>query len=146
LGEIPEDMVGEIHDIMRNSFAGFKPFEVSLQGVGVFPSMKYMRVVWVGFKDNREKLMQMQHVLEKNLAKLRFKLEKRFDPHLTIGRVRSAKGKTELMNFVLGHEDTEFGTVAIDKVVLKKSVLTPKGPIYSMIKEVELKRSQKTPR
>lgn len=138
LGEIPEDVIEKIHAAMQASLKSFQPFEVSLRSIGVFPSLKYMRVVWVGFREGREKLIQMQRSLDANLRELNFKPEQRFDPHLTIGRVKSQRGKEELRNFVLKHEDTDFGSALVDKVELKKSVLTPKGPIYSMVRVVEL--------
>lgn len=138
LGEISENSVEKIYTAMQLSLKSFQPFSVSLRSVGVFPSLKYMRVVWVGFKDGREKLIEMQRSLEPNLRELNFKPENRFDPHLTIGRVKSQRGKEELKNFVLSHADTDFGSVAVDKVELKKSVLTPKGPIYSAVREARL--------
>ncbi len=138
LGEIPEDAVEKIYAAMQLSLKSFQPFDVSLRSIGVFPSLKYMRVVWVGFKEGREKLIEMQRSLESNLRELNFKPENRFDPHLTIGRVKSQRGKEELKNFVLSHADTDFGSVAVDKVELKKSVLTPKGSIYSTVREVRL--------
>lgn len=142
LGEIPEDVIEKIYAAMQASLKSFQPFSVSLRSIGVFPNLKYMRVVWIGFKEGREKLIELQHSLDANLRKLNFKPENRFDPHLTIGRVKSPRGKEELKNFVLKHKDTDFGSAVIDKVELKKSVLTPKGAVYSTVKICELKISR----
>jgi len=142
LGEIPEDVIEKICVAMQESFKSFQPFNISLRSIGVFPSLKYMRVVWVGFEDGRKNLIEMQRSLDANLIGLKFKPENRFDPHLTIGRVKSQRGKEELKNFVLKHKDADFGSAVVDKVELKKSVLTPKGPIYSTVKTCELKISR----
>lgn len=139
LGEIDEARVEEIYRAMKKSFEPFSKFNVSIQGLGAFPSTNYMRVVWAGFKDNREKLIELQRALDSNLSLLNFKKEKRFEPHLTIGRVKSRRGKEELKAFVLKHRDTDFGSFSVDKIELKKSTLTPKGPIYSTVKACELK-------
>lgn len=138
LGEIPEDAVEKIHAAMQLSLKSFQPFSVSLRSIGVFPSLKYMRVVWIGIKEGRENLIEMQRGMEANLRELNFKPEQRFDPHLTIGRVKSQRGKEELKNFVLKHENTDFGSAVVDEVEFKKSVLTPKGPIYSTVRVVKL--------
>ncbi len=138
LGEIPEDAIEKIYAAMQASLKSFQPFEVSLRGIGTFPSLKYMRVVWIGIKEGREKLLEMQRSLEASLKELNFKPESRFDPHLTIGRVKSPRGKEELKDFVLRHANADFGSAFVDRVELKKSVFTPKGPIYSTVRVVGL--------
>jgi 2'-5' RNA ligase len=95
-------------------------------------------VVWIGLK-NKETLIEMNEALENNLRHLGFKEERRkFDPHLTIARTRSSRGKDELKNFVIKNSNKELGTCFIQSVKLKKSTLTPTGPIYQTIKEVKL--------
>jgi 2'-5' RNA ligase len=61
---------------------------------------------------------------------------KGFSPHLTIARVRSGRNKAELGNAVSKMKDLNFGKMPITCVRLKKSTLTPKGPIYTTIHEV----------
>ncbi len=138
LGEVPENLVDDILEAMHSSLSEFSSFDVSLYGTGVFPSMSYMRVVWVGFDENRECLIEMQKVLDSTLMPLGFAPDKRFYPHLTIARVKSRKGEAQLKEFVLENKDRSFGNTVVDSVHLKKSVLTPKGPVYSTIKEVKL--------
>jgi 2'-5' RNA ligase len=139
LGEIPEDKIEDICRAMEASFSGYAPFEVSLEGMGAFPSLKYIRVIWIGFGENRERLIEMQEALEGNLKGLGFRPEKRgFDPHLTLGRVKSPRGKEELRDFLTNNRGRRFGPFLVDRVKLKKSVLTPKGPVYSTLKEVLL--------
>lgn len=139
LGEIPESDVEKIHSAMLAAFAAFKPFEVSLRGIGVFPSLSYMRVVWIGFEKGRKELIAAQRALDKELSKLGFKTEKSFEPHLTIARVRSPVGKEELKKFILARKEGDFGSARIEKVAFKKSVLTPKGPIYTTLRECTLR-------
>ncbi len=138
LGEVPEDSVDGIQKAMDSSLSDFGPFDTSIYGTGVFPSMSYMRVVWVGFDENRERLIEMQKVLDSTLMPLGFAPDKRFHPHITIARVKSRKGEVQLKEFVLENKDRSFGSTTVDSVHLKKSVLTPKGPVYSTIKEVKL--------
>jgi|Deesub1362A_J573_1020465.scaffolds.fasta_scaffold01029_3 2'-5' RNA ligase len=139
LGEVGEDMVGDIYDAMIKAFSPFSPFEVSLRGVGVFPSLRYIRVIWVGIEENKEKLIEMQSRLEENLSSLGIgKERKKFDPHLTLARVRSPRGREDVKDFVVENATRSFGKALVDKVELKRSTLTPKGPIYSTIKSVAL--------
>jgi 2'-5' RNA ligase len=138
LGEVKEELIPEISAAMEDALQGIEPFDAALKGLGTFPSLNYMRVVWVGIEKNRERLIEVQRSLDKRLAKLGFQRDKRFHPHLTLARVKSPKGKGELREFIVQHADTDFGAVRIERVELKKSVLTPKGPIYTTITTHEL--------
>ncbi len=138
LGEIREEVVDDIHSIMEESFDGIRRVNVNLKGVGVFPNLRKIRVVWVGIEDSKEILINMQDRLEENISRLGFRRDKRFTPHLTIGRVKSAKNKETLVEMIRAMNDKEIGEISIDRVLLKKSVLTPKGPIYTKLKEVVL--------
>lgn len=139
LGEIQEGDVEKIHAAMCSAFDAFGAFEVSLRGIGVFPSLSYARVVWIGFEKGREKLIDMQRALDEELGKLGFGREKKFEPHLTIARVKSPLGKEELKKFVLARKESEFGSAAVEKIELKKSVLTPRGAIYTTLRECALR-------
>ncbi len=130
-GEIREDSVPGITAAMDRALAGFKPFEASLKGLGVFPSTKFMRVLWVGITNGR--IVEMQRALDSEFHKLGFPREKRFHPHITLARIKSPRGLGKVRDFLRRHADEEYGTVSVDRVELKKSVLTPEGPIYSGI-------------
>jgi len=138
LGEVDEGRIGEIHSAMQEGLEGIAPFRVALQGMGAFPSFSYVRVVWIGVEEGKEPLMEMQRRLDDELAPLGFKREKRFEPHLTIGRLKSAKNKEKLVEVLKRKADQPFGEFQTESVTLKKSTLTPKGPIYEKLREVML--------
>jgi 2'-5' RNA ligase len=54
---------------------------------------------------------------------------------LTIARVKSGKNKAELARFIGENANFEFGTVRAECLRLKRSDLTPRGPVYSTLKE-----------
>lgn len=135
LGDIHPTMVDAVHEEMKS--VSFTPFDVELRGLGVFPNMKYLRVVWAGIRKGADELGNVFDQLEPRLRKLGFKPDlKGFSPHLTIARVRTGRNKAELSRCVEELADYEFGVLRADCLRLKKSVLTPKGPIYSTLKEV----------
>jgi len=135
LGDVHPTMIDAIHEEMEG--VSFTPFDVELRGLGVFPNLKYVRVVWAGIHEGADKLSRVFDQLEPRLRKLGFKPDpKGFSPHLTIARVRTAHNKAELIQCVKELEDHKFGVLRADCLRLKKSVLTPKGPIYSTLKEV----------
>jgi 2'-5' RNA ligase len=150
LGNIHPTMISPIHQAMEG--VSFIPFDVELTGLGVFPNLKYIRVVWAGIHKGADELKEIFDQLEPRLRKLGFKIfdqleprlrklgfkpdRKGFSPHLTIARVRTAHNKAELVRCIEELADYEFGILRADCLRLKKSILTPKGPIYSTLKEV----------
>lgn len=135
LGDITLQMIDRIHGAMGNAL--FSAFDCKIQGLGVFPDLRYPRVVWGGITKGSTELRGIFDQLEPNLRQLGLKPDsKGFSPHLTLARVRTGRNKAQLSNFIQASADYEFGVVKADCLRLKKSVLTPQGPIYSVLKEV----------
>jgi len=138
LGDTDEQIIEDIEKIIKNSVSEIKPFNVQLNGTGVFPNPSYVRVVWIGMQ-NSEQIAEISSRINERITSLGFEKEKRkFSPHLTISRVKSAKNKDQLLNVVEKYSDVEFADLTINSVCLKKSDLTPKGPIYTTLKEVKI--------
>ncbi|MBM4241208.1 MAG: RNA 2',3'-cyclic phosphodiesterase [Euryarchaeota archaeon] len=137
-GEITEEKANEIIALTEDKVQDKTPFELSIKGLGVFPNMRYIRVLWLGVVDP-EPFSKLLMDFDENFLKLDFRKERSYIPHLTIGRVKGAKNKDELISKINELEEAEIGKMQVDKIVLKKSELTPEGPIYTDLKEFELK-------
>ena len=134
LGNITLHMVDSIHEEMKQVF--ITPFDIELSGLGVFPSPRYARIVWAGIRKGSDELVSVFDQLEPRLRSLGFKRDsKGFSPHLTIARVRTGRHKAELVKCVEELVDYEFGIIQAARLKLKRSVLTPRGPIYTTMRE-----------
>lgn len=134
LGNITPNMVDKIFEGMRK--VQFVPFDVKIQGVGAFPDLRYPRVVWAGIREGANQLRGIFSQLESYLRSLGFNPDpKGFSPHLTIARVKSGRNKAALVKFLMENVNYEFGVVRAECLRLKRSDLTPKGPIYSTLRE-----------
>src|SRR5262245_40812266 len=84
LGQVPDE---QVHDITRElgmASRRFSPFELSIAGLGAFPSPRSLRVFWVGVKDESGQLSRLQETCQTHLSKLGFEPEAReYSPHLT---------------------------------------------------------------
>ena len=135
LGNITMPMVDSIYEALQK--VSFSPFDVEIRGLGAFPKLQYARVIWAGIRNGAEQLSNISGQLEPQLRELGFRPDpKGFSPHLTIARVKSGRNKAELIGCMKDSVDYEFGIVKAECLRLKRSVLTPKGPIYSTLKEV----------
>lgn len=134
LGNITPSMVEKVFEEMKK--VSFSPFNVKIRGIGAFPSTRNPRVIWAGIVEGVEQLRNIFNQLEPRLRSLGFPPDpKGFSPHLTIARVRSERKRAELVKFIIENAGYEFGTVKAERLRLKRSDLTPKGPIYSTLKE-----------
>jgi 2'-5' RNA ligase len=134
LGNITPNMVDRIFEGMQK--VQFIPFNVKIQGVGAFPDMRYPRVVWAGIREGANQLRGIFSQLEPYIRNLGFAPDpKGFSPHLTIARVKSGRNKAVLAKFLAENVNYEFGIVRAECLRLKRSDLTPKGPIYSTLRE-----------
>jgi 2'-5' RNA ligase len=137
LGDVTPAMAEKVFDEMKK--IQFTPFNVQIKGIGVFPDLRYPRVVWAGITEGADQLKSVFSQLEPRLRRLGFTPDsKGFSPHLTIARVRSGRNKAQLAEFITENANYEFGAINAKCLRLKKSTLTPKGPIYSTLKEVKL--------
>ncbi len=134
LGDITLNTAEKIFAEMQ--LVKFKPFPVQLTGLGVFPSLNYPRVLWAGMAQGASQLREIFDQLEPRLQSLGLPPDRNaFSPHLTIARVRSARNKSQLAEFVTKHSEYDFGSIEAKCLRLKRSELTPRGPIYSTLKE-----------
>lgn len=128
LGATDESKIPKI----KKELAGIKFSSIKLKckGVGVFPSEKFIRVVWCGLEEDEgfKQLKEVAAEVERRMMAMGFeKNDYPFSPHLTIGRPRD---KIDLATFLKKHKSDEFGDFTVNEIKLKKSTLTPKGPIY----------------
>ncbi len=113
-------------------------FDSKVSGVGAFPGLKNPRVVWLGADGDYSCLHRQVETL---LSGKGFKKEQRkFIPHATLARITYLSGtrKKELISAIDSLRGFDVGHMLVDSVKLKKSTLTPQGPIYETLHEVRL--------
>ncbi|MDW5563482.1 MAG: RNA 2',3'-cyclic phosphodiesterase [Methanomassiliicoccus sp.] len=138
LGETPESKVQGIVDTMKEAAQGIEPFEVQLKGAGAFPTKNRIRVIWVGMNDTLP-MGTMATRLDESLSRQGFERERRpFAPHLTMARTKVEASNPVLRQLIDNNAHNEFGTIFVDRIRLKKSILTKCGPQYSTVEEILL--------
>ncbi len=137
LGEIDRSTLENIKKILDEAKI-FKRFNIHVKGLGAFPNVAKPRVIWVGVEEGFEKLREIRRFIDEKTSGLRIHVDQHdFQPHITIARVKTAlppKAAQILMNY----SSEDFGYSPVSKLILKKSLLTPRGPIYTDLHIVEL--------
>lgn len=130
LGDVEEGKIERIKKVLGT--IRFTAIKTKLTRIGLFPNENYVRVVWIGLS-NEQEIIDLQKQIDFCLAKF-FGNERDFQPHVTLARVKfvhDKKGLAEAINKIK-IEPMEF---EIKSFKLKKSTLTPQGPIYEDIEE-----------
>jgi len=133
-GEISDFQINKIKRALEQ--VKMRKLEARLGKLGVFPSINFVRVIWIGVEP-AEEIKKMQEEIDSLLEKEKFRREKKFESHITLARVKSVKDKKEFIK-KLKEIIVEPIKFSIEKFSLEKSTLTSKGPIYETIKEFEL--------
>ena len=142
LGDTDPDRVDEIEAAIQRAVdeAGVDPFDCTIEGLGVFPSLDYISVVWAGVREREGAavLSRLHDTVETELTALGFDAEAHdFTPHVTLARMDDARGKSLVREVVRNHEPT-VGTFRVDDVRLTESRLTDTGPVYETVAAVGL--------
>jgi 2'-5' RNA ligase len=134
LGEISDFQVNKIKEILKK--IKLNKFRAKLNSIGIFPNENFIRVVWVGLEPN-DKFNDLRNEIEKELEKAGFKKDERFESHVTLTRIKWLKDKKNFVEKIkkIKVKSLEF---EVEDIKLKKSALSPKGPVYEDIFKVNL--------
>jgi 2'-5' RNA ligase len=148
LGNIAADRTGEIIAAMKKAAGDISPFQLKVEGPGVFPNPRRVQVAWVGLGGELETLGELQERMESEMEKLGFTRETRkFTPHLTLARVRdqATPDERQRLGKIITEIDFKAGNIDVNTICLMKSQLTRQGAIYTRIGSVSLKKSLVNP-
>jgi len=156
-GDITPDTCDAIIGRMPEMTAGFLPITLRLEKMGAFPNLRKPRVIWAGVEEGGREIISVHRRVLEIVESLGFKEDKKFSPHVTVGRVRlqqgsqnkfAHRGQGEPGSFAGDRRDRD-SIESLNKLVnamenvhyisedcirgisLMESVLTPKGAIYS---------------
>jgi len=138
LGDTEERKIEKISTMLAEKCNGFGGFDISLTGTGLFRSIIDPRVIWAGIKES-ERLRLLNSLIKAGLGDVDVKIEDRdFNPHLTLGRIKSINDKENLKSLFEKSSDEELQLVAISEVILYESILQQTGPVYKPIGKYSL--------
>lgn len=115
-------------------------FRIGLEQLGAFPSLNAPRVIWIGLAEGKERVMHLAHVIEQEAVALQRRKEERpFAAHLTIGRLRSERHRSALVQQLREVSWQPPAAWQVTSLTLYHSVLGSAGPRYTVLAEFPLK-------
>ena len=139
LGEVEEKRIPKIERSLDMAVDGITTFTLSVSGMGIFPDLRSPRVVWIGLKEEGNNLIKLHKGVEEELKKIGFPSEeRRFTPHITLGRIRSNRNIEKLLKLIDAEKGIDTGGFEVSEIHLIKSELKPSGAVYTELYSVML--------
>ncbi|WP_247730883.1 RNA 2',3'-cyclic phosphodiesterase [Halovivax limisalsi] len=156
LGEVDPARVSTIERELAAAVedAGVSPSAATFGGLGVFPDLSYISVLWLGVEDGGRELTELHEAVEARTTAMGFDPESHdFMPHVTLARMEHAGGKDLVQELVTDWEPIDsdalaaqhpgergpiVGEATVSELRLKESTLTPDGPVYETVSSVSL--------
>lgn len=141
LGNVLEEQIGSVQEGIRRAVANARPFRMEVEEIGVFPNIKYPRIIWLGVREPTHALIELENRVSEEMEILGFaREEKKFSPHLTLGRIKSLQGKNRFLQALHSPSQALEGEeMMVEKVVLFRSELKRTGAVHTELSSISLK-------
>jgi 2'-5' RNA ligase len=131
LGEIDDAQEARIAAALAAEVPRRPPMTLEFSGLGSFPPKGPPRVIWAGVRGDVGRLAELAALVERAAEEAGVPREDRpYTPHLTLGRVRSARNLRRLEAALGRLGDADLGRQEADEVVLYASTMAPSGAVH----------------
>lgn len=143
-GDVSEGQLPALKHCLTESLATHEAPTLHVRGVGAFPSFRKPSIVWAGIETLSGDLSGLQRVTERAAHKIGLAPERHpFHPHVTLARLRKTATTSVYASLLRPYQDPEcspdFGPAfRAGKITLFSSLLTPRGPVYTILEEIML--------
>jgi 2'-5' RNA ligase len=135
LGDVDDTLEQRVRRVLAEPIR-VAPFDVTFQGLGMFPQRGSPRVLWLGIRDGLHSLRRVEKALVDDLRVERDH-QGPYTPHLTLARFRDRVTRDTLAG--IGRIPAAAGPSRIDRVTLYESRLSP-APLDSRSGRPEVAR------
>lgn len=133
LGDTEESLINDISFSLKEVCSRYNQFEITVSGAGVFRNFENPKILWTGVLPS-DNLNSLAASVLTSMKMLRIKAdEKAFNPHITLGRIKSIREPEDLKGLLSPYEGVVFQKVHVAEIVLFESILHPSGPEYKPV-------------
>ena len=133
LGDTNVSVIPEMINALKNELTSFQS-PLLFEGLGCFPKLQSPRILFVNIKNKENILESIFNNIEQKLLSFKIPNESNsFKSHITLCRLKSFNNP-QFNDEVEKYTTFYFGEMNSFSVHLIESKLTPKGPIYTILK------------
>jgi 2'-5' RNA ligase len=139
LGEVNDREVPDVCRIVSECTRAYPSFPMTVATLGCFPNARRPHVLWVGVGEGAQPLCTLHDALEIPLLELGYRREeRRYAPHITLGRVKSDRPTDKLTAALARHAAWIGGDTPVREIQVMSSELTSRGPNYTVLSRAPL--------
>lgn len=139
LGEVDDRELPKVCRIVADGARNQPPFLLSIETLGCFPNPRRPRVVWIGVGEGTQPLTSLHDALETPLLELGYRREeRRYTPHITLGRVKSDRSTEALAAALAKQAYWKGGETTVQEILVMSSELKSQGPVYTVLSRAKL--------
>lgn len=127
LGDVDEEKISPLADTLDRLKFDFDYIEFESDKIDFFPNSRYPNVIYAGLIEKGNNSEQLVSFIDRIILNFGVKPEKRFVPHITLGRFSRDKRKKIETEFTFPLEPE---TITFSSFSLMKSSLKPEGSVY----------------
>jgi 2'-5' RNA ligase len=127
LGELTAEQLAQAIQAAEQTAQNADPFDYRLSHPGVFGSPRQPRVFWLGIDEPTGKLLQLHHLLNRELEQRGFEVDTRpFSPHFTLSRIKEPLKPEEQQR--------------LQRLLARKGLLLPSSSYH--VREISVMKSE----
>ena len=137
LGDVLPEKIKEISYELKSVNLDSQTCDILFKAnlINAFPNLKYPRVLIVELMNEDKKAMELYEKIKQVLKRFGFKPDKKFHPHITLGRVK----KNQKVNLIEIVDNISFNlSFSINSFYLMESKLDYRGSVYKIINRFPL--------
>ena len=139
LGDIDEQKVNAACLAVARNAAKTEIYQIDISGIGAFPRIDRPRAIWAGIEHGTKETVELFNSTTLELEEEGFQIDARFEPHITMGRLKRGRlAESKLIEKLGEIADFEIGDFAVTSVGVFSSKLEKSGPIYVKLATCEL--------
>jgi 2'-5' RNA ligase len=141
LGDVAHRDLSQVCEAVGQAVLSYTPFDLTLQGLGAFPTPKKPRNLWVGATGpGAEAMIALQRAVAQAIHRVGYPPDdKRFHPHVTLGRIKPFRSPPlNAEPLIQRHQSWIGGSFRVAEVITFSSTLTPEGPLYAALARARL--------
>lgn len=140
LGETQEKDIPAISKLLIELAAATPAFGFNITSLGSFHRNHLVNVLWLAIEEPSANLSALYKNVQKQLTLAAIIPDpRRFAPHLTIARNKVPSKIEILPSLEQASRHNILQSVQVKEFILYESILTPRGPIYTVIEHFHLK-------
>jgi RNA 2',3'-cyclic 3'-phosphodiesterase len=137
LGDVGREKLDDLIFTLERLKPDFESIKFTTLSLGFFPNPRYPNVVFIGMEEEGDNSSKLVEFIDKIIFNFGIKPEKRFVPHITLGRFRKDKRIKIDKPVEVNVKPIEIEFVSF---YLMRSILTPEGSVYETISEFKFNK------